>query len=220
MTTPVLTPDNDASGPSRKSAGPDAAARALRPVGPIIISRHGRPALDRNVGPRLSWREYQDWWARYEAGSLAEGQVPSEALVEAVSDAVLVLTSQRPRAIETAARVAPHIAAEQDALFNEAPLPPPCLPGVRYLPKTWNVLARGFWMRGHSLGGETVQEARNRARLAAQRLHTASADGKVYLSAHGWFNRMIRPELRALGWRCVQDGGDKYWSFRLYTWKQ
>ncbi|MEM9285861.1 MAG: hypothetical protein AAGA39_08255, partial [Pseudomonadota bacterium] len=34
-------------------------------------------------------------------------------------------------------------------------------------------------------------------------------------AAHGWFNRMLRRPLRKLGWVCVYDGGDKYWSYRV-----
>ncbi len=181
------------------------------------MSRHGRPALDRAAGPRLGWRDYIDWWARYEIGALAEGQAAPENLKAEVKDATRVFASARLRAQQTAALAAPHLQADYDAVFNEAPLPPPCLPGVRYLPKTWNVMARGVWMMGHSLDGESQSEARVRARAAAAILHDASAEHKVYLAAHGWFNRMLRPELTALGWTCVRDGGDKYWSYRVYT---
>ncbi len=186
--------------------------------GPIIISRHGRPALDRAAGPRLGWRDYVDWWARYEIGALADGQVAPQSLLEAVAGADIVLSSMRLRAQQTAQLAAPHRSAVFDALFNEAPLPPPQIAGVRYLPKTWNVLARAAWLAGHSLDGETVVEARLRARSAAERLHTAANGNVVYLAAHGWFNRMLRPELRRLGWTCVRDGGDSYWSFRTYEY--
>lgn len=186
--------------------------------GPIIITRHGKPALDRKAGPRLSWREYVDWWARYEAGSLAEGQTAPDALKEVVKDADVYLTSMRPRACETARSAAPHASFESNPLFNEAPLPPPRIRGVRYLPKTWNILARAAWLNGHALDGENVKEARVRAREGAAYLHDRSAEGKVFLAAHGWFNRMLRPELRKLGWKCVRDGGDQYWSFRIYTY--
>lgn len=188
--------------------------------GPIIVSRHGRPALDRTAGPRLNWREYRDWWDRYEAGALAEGQVAPDALKQIVQDAEIVFASARLRAQQTAARAAPHLQAEYDALFNEAPLPPPLLPGVRYLPKTWNVLARAVWLNGHALDGESVKQARQRAKEAAAKLHKASDAGKVYLAAHGWFNRMLRPELKALGWKCAYDGGDSYWSFRVYEYRE
>ena len=187
--------------------------------GPIVISRHGKPVLDRTAGPRLDWRQYKDWWARYEESPLAEGQVAPPGLMEAVRDADIVLASARIRAQETAARAAPHLTARHDPVFNEAPLPPPMLPRVRYLPKTWNILARAAWLSGHALDGENVVQARLRAMDAARMLHEASEDAKVYLAAHGWFNRMLRPQLKKLGWTCVYDGGDAYWSFRIYEYR-
>lgn len=188
--------------------------------GPIIIARHGKPALDRNAGPKLNWQEYVDWWARYEAGGLLDGQDAPDRLKTMVSDAAVYVASPRQRAAETAQMAAPDADFVFDPLFMEAPLPPPRFPNSRFLPKTWNVLARAAWMRGHTFdGAEDVHEARDRARRGALRLHELSAQGKVFLAGHGWFNRMMRPELRKLGWKCSSDGGDKYWSFRVYQFR-
>lgn len=183
------------------------------------MSRHGRPALNRSVGPKLTWQEYRDWWESYERGSLAKDQAPPEKLKRRIADVDLVLSSVRPRAIETAEWATDGRSPEPNAIFNEAPLPPPRFKTRTYLPKTWNVLARAFWLRGHTLDDEGVTAARDRAKAAADVLHDA-ADGKsVYLAAHGWFNRMLRGPLRRLGWVCVYDGGDKYWSFRVYEYR-
>lgn len=186
--------------------------------GPVIVSRHGRPALDRRAGPRLDWREYRDWWDQYEAGSLAPDQEVPDALKSAVADASIVLSSPAPRAVETAI-MASGREPEKDPVFCEAPLPPPRFKNRKYLPKTWNVLARTAWLYGHSLDGESNRQARDRAKQAAQRLHEAAESGKVYLAAHGWFNRMLRPAMARLGWVCVRDGGDKYWSYRVYEYR-
>lgn len=192
----------------------------LKPVrGPIIVSRHGRPALNRSAGPKLDWKEYCDWWERYEAGSLAKDQLPPQKLKEAVADIDLVLSSARPRAVETANWATDGRDPEQHAVFNEAPLPPPRFKTRRYLPKTWNVLARTAWLRGHSLDGESVHDARARAVQAANVLHERAKGQSVYLAAHGWFNRMLRRPLKKLGWVCVYDGGDKYWSYRIYEYR-
>lgn len=187
--------------------------------GPIIVSRHGRPALNRSAGPKLNWKEYRDWWERYEAGSLAEDQSAPQKLKDAVAEIDLVLSSVRPRAIQTANWATDGRAPEQHAVFNEAPLPPPRFKTRRYLPKTWNILARTAWLRGHKLDGESVNEARERAKQAAQVLHEKAESQSVYLAAHGWFNRMLRRPLRKLGWVCVYDGGDKYWSYRIYEYR-
>ena len=187
--------------------------------GPIIVSRHGRPALDRTAGPKLSWQDYRNWWDQYEAGSLAKDQAPPENLKSEVKDVDVVMSSGRPRAIETATWATDGRTPEPNAIFNEAPLPPPRFKTKKYLPKTWNVLARAYWLRGHTIDDEGVHEARDRAKQAAQVLHEA-ADGKsVYLAAHGWFNRMLRGPLKRLGWVCIYDGGDKYWSYRVYEYR-
>lgn len=186
--------------------------------GPIIVSRHGRPALDRTAGPRLDWKEYRDWWDRYEAGSLAPDQPAPDNLKAEVADADIVLSSIAPRAIETA-RLATGKEPDTFPVFVEAPLPPPRFRNRKYLPKTWNIIARTVWLYGHSLDGESNREARIRAQEAAQHLHEAAADGKVYLAAHGWFNRMLRPAMARIGWVCVRDGGDKYWSYRIYEYR-
>lgn len=187
--------------------------------GPIIVSRHGRPALNRSVGPKLSWQEYRDWWDSYEAGCLAKDQTPPDNLKSAVAEIDLVLASCRPRAIETAKWATSGRTPESHDVFNEAPLPPPRFKTRKFLPKTWNVLARTVWLYGHNLGDETVDEARSRAKEAAQILHDKADGQSVYLAAHGWFNRMLRRPLRQLGWVCVYDGGDKYWSFRVYEFR-
>ena len=187
--------------------------------GPIIISRHGQPALDRAAGPRLTWQEYCDWWQRYEAGGLLADQLVPQNLIDAVREMDLVISSARLRAIETARCATEGREPAPDALFNEAPLPPPRLKGQTYLPKTWNVLARMAWLNGHALDGENVVEARERATQAAARLHDLSEAQSVYLAAHGWFNRMLRRPLVKLGWVCVRDGGDKYWSYRTYEYR-
>lgn len=187
--------------------------------GPIIVSRHGRPALDRSAGPKLTWQEYRDWWDRYEAGSLADDQTPPDKLKAAVADVDLVLSSVRPRAKETANWATDGRDPEPHEVFNEAPLPPPRFKSRTYLPKTWNIFARTAWLWGHRLDGESVDEARTRAERAAEKLHAAAEGQSVYLAAHGWFNRMLRRPLKRLGWVCVYDGGDNYWSYRVYEYR-
>lgn len=187
--------------------------------GRIIVVRHGRPALDREAGPKLHWRDYVDWWAKYEAGSLAPGQSCPKDLCAAVKDDAILLSSVRPRARESAALIARGREVTPDALYNEAPLPPPNWSDRRqYLPKTWNKFARLAWLVGHHHDGEEhVHETRRRAARAADALIAQAESGRdVVLAAHGWFNRMLRRPLARRGWTCVRDGGDAYWSFRIY----
>ncbi|ACT58877.1 histidine phosphatase family protein [Hirschia baltica] len=187
--------------------------------GRIIIARHGKPAKDRELGPRLTARQYLDWWASYEQASLKDdGQGPSKQLLEATKNAPFINTSIRPRAIETAQAIALGREVRQDSIFIEAPLPPPDWSDFwKFLPKRWNVISRVSWCFGHSGGQESQVEARKRAKDAVEKLINQAASGEdTVLAAHGWFNRMMRPELKRRGWKCTHDGGDSYWSFRIY----
>jgi broad specificity phosphatase PhoE len=79
------------------------------------------------------------------------------------------------------------------------------------------VWARTAWYLGRHAGSESRQAAELRAEAAAATLTARALRGENVLAfGHGWFNRMIRPVLKAQGWKCVYDGGDRYWSFRRY----
>lgn len=202
------------------SATGNATTTAAR-FGRIVIARHGRPALDRNAGPKLDWRAYRAWWARYEGGSLAPGQDSPAGLKDIAANGAVIFSSTRPRAMETAKLVGAGKVVTHHAIFNEAPLPPPrWADNKRFLPKTWNKIARVAWMMGHADGDEHILATRRRAEEAADMLIATAAQGNdVVLAAHGWFNRMLRPALARKGWRCTRDGGDSYWSYRVYEKK-
>jgi hypothetical protein len=70
--------------------------------GAITLARHGEPALSRRV--RLSAEEYDAWWARYEVGGLKPGQTPPEGLLALARDAEVIVSSTRPRSVETRRR--------------------------------------------------------------------------------------------------------------------
>lgn len=191
--------------------------RAGRP-GRIIIVRHGRPEVIPKEGPPMGWRDYKAWWDRYELSSLKEGQACPQALLNVVSEDAIILSSARPRAIQTAGHLGRGREVVSDAMFNEAPLPPPRLAG-RMRPKNWNKIARLLWVFGHSGGQEAVGEARIRAaRAAGELVRMAEENGgrDIVLAAHGWFNRMLRPHIKRRGFACIHNGGDKYWSYRIY----
>jgi broad specificity phosphatase PhoE len=180
-----------------------------------VLARHGKPRGDRKV--KITWREYIDWWADYDRSGLMEGQTPPPELIAAAAQADVILCSTLPRSIETAQAIAGGKPVTADAIYIEAPLPPPPVPGRRK-PRRWGVYARVSWWLGRAQGGETRAQAEARAEAAAASLHARALRGdNVMLCAHGWFNRMMRPVLFAWGWRCVHDGGDKYWAFRKYV---
>ena len=209
-------PDIDTGRPRSAPATPPVAAAPVRP-GAIILARHGEPALSRKC--LISASQYRDWWARYEVGGLLAGQTPPAALVAAAAGAGAIYASTRLRARETAAAVAGSREVMVDALFIEAPLPPPRFPSwFKLPPKYWGAVARIWWHAfNHHEGQETRRQAECRAEKAAQSLIARAESGQdVLVLAHGYFNHMVGKRLKAGGWRLVDNQGFKYWSQRRY----
>ncbi|WP_417232346.1 histidine phosphatase family protein [Brevundimonas sp.] len=210
-------PDIGTAPPRSEPAPPPVAALSPARPGAIILARHGEPALSRKC--MITATQYRDWWARYEDGGLLAGQTPPPALIAAAQGAGAIYASTRLRAQETAAAVADGREVMVDALFIEAPLPPPDFPDwFRLPPKYWGVVARFWWhVFNHHDGQETRLQAEARARQAAQALIDRAATGQdVLVFAHGYFNHMVGKRLKVAGWRLVQNQGFKYWSQRRY----
>ncbi|HXV00486.1 MAG TPA: histidine phosphatase family protein [Caulobacteraceae bacterium] len=185
--------------------------------GAVILARHGRPALSRRT--LLSADDYRDWWATYEAGGLKAGQVVPENLKAIAVEAGAIIASTRRRSVETATLLGAGREFHSDAMFIEAPLPPP--PWPRWLklpPMAWGFLARvWWWFLNHHPNEESRLEAEKRAEEAAGRLIEVAGGGRdVLVLAHGFFNAMIARALRRRGWRCTLNGGYGYWAARRF----
>jgi len=121
--------------------------------------------------------------------------------------------------VESALAAAPGRQFIQDADLIEAPLPPPNWPAaVKLSPILWGFFARvGWWFLNQHQGEETRAQAEKRAEAAATRLIRLARGGEdVLVLAHGFFNTMVGRVLIARGWRCVDDGGYRYWAIRRF----
>ncbi|WP_297802014.1 histidine phosphatase family protein [uncultured Brevundimonas sp.] len=185
--------------------------------GDIILARHGQPALSRKCW--LSADQYRHWWGLYDEGGLKAGQATPDSIIDTARQAGIIYASTLRRAQETAAAVAQGKGIQTDAIFVEAPLPPPHWPDwFKLPPRFWGVVARLWWHAfDHHDGQETRREAETRAGRAADLLiHSASEGHDVLVLAHGYFNHMIGRALKARGWKLVHNQGFKYWSQRRY----
>jgi len=64
---------------------------------------------------------------------------------------------------------------------------------------------------------ESHKAARKRANEMCDVLAEHAKGGKiVYVSAHGWFNRMLKGSLMKRGWKCKSQNGDLHWSHRRF----
>lgn len=191
--------------------------KTLEPEGKdvIIIVRHGKPALSRKV--QMDWRGYRKWWQDYDAGGLAETQKIPKKVVRLAELADVIISSPLRRAEESAERVSGRVPDKIWPELVEAALPSPKLGSLKLRPKTWGTYARIVWYFGWSDGMESHSAARARVETACDKLDIEAAGGKlVFISAHGWINRMIKGSLMKRGWKCVSQNGDLHWSFRRF----
>lgn len=195
----------------------DSARPAALRHGAIILARHGEPALSRKV--RLSAQGYREFWARYEVLGILPGQNPPDRLRRLAAECGTIVSSTRPRAIESARTLVGEQPFAHHEVLIEAPLPPPNFPAwLRLSPRLWGFLSRvWWWFLNHHEGGETRAEAEARADRAAELLIELAADGgDVVVLAHGFFNHLIGRSLRRRGWKLAEGEGYKYWSMRRF----
>lgn len=186
-------------------------------LGAIILARHGEPAISRKV--MLTSRGYREYWSSYEEQGLRAGQIPPHPLMDQIARAGAVISSVRNRSIESAIALCRGREFVREAIFVEAPLPPPNWPGfIRMSPKLWGFLARFWWWYfNHHEGHETRRQAEARAEQAAAMLEALALSGEdVVVLAHGFFNFMVGRSLRRRGWRLTANQGWKYWSSRTF----
>jgi broad specificity phosphatase PhoE len=187
------------------------------PPGAIVLARHGRPALSRKIW--LSADQYRQWWGQYELLGLKSDQAAPAALKAAAAAAGTVIASTRLRSIETAQLVCDEVPFESDAIFIEAPLPPPPWPKwLKLPPMIWGFVSRfAWWWFDNHAGEESRRQAEVRANAAADRLIGLADGGKdVLVLAHGFFNAMVARALKRRGWRLTENGGYAYWSARRF----
>ena len=181
----------------------------------IIIVRHGKPALSRKA--KMDWRGYRKWWQDYDAGGLAQTQKIPKKITKLAEISDVIISSPLRRAVESAERITGRAPDKIWPELVEAALPSPPLGPLELRPKTWGTYSRIVWCFGWSDGMENHTAARARAERVCDKLDVEAAGGKlVFITAHGWINRMIKGSLKKRGWICVSQNGDLHWSFRRF----
>jgi broad specificity phosphatase PhoE len=155
----------------------------------------------------------------YDAAEIALHHPPPLGLVELAKEARAIVASDLPRAVASAALLAPGTRVEATPLLREAGLetaerPFPRLWGVRLPLRVWGAvfMARWLWAswRGTPLPGvDTAARAEEAAdwlaRLAAER-------GRVVAVTHGTFRTVLAASLVRRGWRGPNRRPYHVWS--------
>jgi broad specificity phosphatase PhoE len=85
---------------------------------------------------------------------------------------------------------------------------------------SWFIIFRLAWLCGFSKNGESIHNAKARAKLGADRLeHSAKEVGAVLHVGHGIMNRLLIKELKQRNWFVKSHTGEKYWSYTILKYE-
>ena len=191
----------------------------------VLLIRHGRTS-EKPAGGLLDRAGIEQWRAAYDAAGIARDDSPPADLIAEVERAKNVAASDLPRALDSAARLAPGRVVLSSQLLREIPLPIPAWIPFRAPFGLWDALVHVRWgldvLRRQDTSAELMSRVDDAARWCAeicQRDDTGS--GTLAVITHGVFRRHLARRLVASGWRYI-EGPRSYahWSvWRLETRK-
>jgi broad specificity phosphatase PhoE len=174
----------------------------------IVLVRHARSAhVERGW---LDVHGVRRWMVAYDAADIVAHDPPPLTLVELTKQSGAVVASDLPRALASAALLAPTVAVESSGLLREAPLetgdrPFPSLGGISLPLRVWGTvfLVRWLWAWWRKLPLPGVDDAvLARAEEAADWLAALAAErGRVVAVTHGTFRTILTVALERRGWR-------------------
>ena len=179
----------------------------------IHLVRHGRTAHTQSG--LLDHRAVDEWRAAYDAAGLLAGEAPPAALHALAAGAGVVVASDLPRAIESAALLLPEGIVHHSPLLRETPLPIPALGGVRMPLSLWALAIGMTWMREmRRPDARSRHEPWGRARDAAEWLESLAAEHDAVLAVtHGAFRAYLATTLESRGWsRAPARRRYRHWS--------
>lgn len=181
----------------------------------IVLIRHGKPA-DVNT-QRITGYDIGRWVRHYNTRGITKETRPPKLVRELAATTNYLVTSDLPRAAESAAWIAESREVRSDPELREAGLPESLQLPIRLPPAVWLVLARVAWWFDWCNSEETIQMTRRRADRTANRLIELAAEyGSVMVVGHGTFNRFLAAQLRRHGWRGPKIVHARYWAASRY----
>ena len=166
------------------------------------------------------------WGLAYDAAEIALHHAPSAELIETTRTADLVLCSDLPRAIASAAVLAPGRPAQVDARLRETPLevpgkPLPSLYGVRLPLRLWGLVfgLRWFWawLWGGQAPGVDAAVLARAEEVADWLASLAATHARVVVVTHGFFRRLVGQALERRGWKPPRRHPYSNWSAWTFT---
>ena len=179
----------------------------------ILLIRHGRPS--ESLSGSIALNEIESKIARYNEASIVDR--PSEQLCRKAREFNYVVTSGLIRSIDSAKALGFSTIHQSKVEFGEVKLP--------YLTRGKFTAPVMFWARlfrilsvfGFSLNGESLFQARRRARsIASSLVHSANQHHSVVFVGHGFINHLVANELRKTGWTGPRKLDSQHWGHGEY----
>ena len=162
----------------------------------ITLIRHGRSA--HVVKGLLDLAAFRKWREAYEAAGIDPADRPPPELHAAAEQAAIIVSSDAPRAIESARKLAPDRDVITSPLLRELRMEPPALRWIRLPMAGWALVFGVQWLRRKLATPEDEQ----RARAAADWLIDLAA-GDLVVVTHGSFRLLLAREFESRGWVLV-----------------
>lgn len=178
----------------------------------IHLVRHGRSAHVHSGW--IDSQGFRTWREAYESAGILAGELPPQALMRLAADAGVVVSSDTPRARQSAALLAQDREFESSPLLRELDLLGPPLGRLRLPLPLW-ALAVGLRAGLLKVRGKYPSEAeRTRVLATAEWLQElARTHGSVVAVTHASFRGKLSSRLLAQGW--TREGNEKslrHWS--------
>jgi broad specificity phosphatase PhoE len=181
----------------------------------ITILRHGKPEFEWERS--VKGNELRSIEKAYDtAGIIGKPPKKSEDLVAQHN---YVVCSDLPRSLQSARAIGATTIHLSDPAFREMNIPYFDNSSIKLPIKLWAVILRGLWFLGFSKNTESINVAKNRAKLASEKLvELATKHQSVLFVGHGFLNHYIAKELLANNWLGPASPGKNYWEFGVYRY--
>src|SRR5262245_48920411 len=179
----------------------------------LLLARHGRVS----PGLRTGWTDaagFERWRQAYDAAGLSAGDAPPADLLASAARVGIVVSSDAPRAFESARRLTPSRTPRLSPLLRETVLEIPQWLAWQWPVTVWEAAVHAQWGVRIMLGVDASPAERSRAIDCAAWLATLSGDGHDVLAVtHGVFRRLLARALVESNWRLLRrTRGYSPWS--------
>lgn len=183
----------------------------------ITILRHGKP--DFEWGRIVKGKEIRNLAKSYDSAGVIGS--PSQESTNLSKYHNIVVCSDIPRSLQSAEAIGATNIHLSDPVFREMNIPYFDNISIKLPVQLWGVILRGLWFLGFSKNTESIFTAKNRAKLASQKLiELASQHESVLFVGHGFINHYIAKNLLANDWSGPSSPGRKYWEFGVYEYNK